>query len=55
MTITFEGVSVVPMDSERVVDGQTVVVEGDRIRWIGPEAEAKIPAGAQRVACVGST
>jgi hypothetical protein len=45
----FEGVSVVPMDSDRVIDGQTVVVEGDRITWMGPEAEAQVPPGAQRV------
>jgi amidohydrolase family protein len=49
MTITFEDVSVVPMDSERVAGGQTVVVDGDRITWIGPAAQARIPSGAQRV------
>jgi imidazolonepropionase-like amidohydrolase len=50
VAIAFEGVSVIPMDTERVVGGQTVVVDGDRISWIGPEAEAQLPAGAQRVA-----
>jgi hypothetical protein len=49
MTTTFEGVSIVPMDSERIVDGQTVIVEGDQITWIGPEADAVIPSGAQRI------
>src|SRR5262245_36345050 len=49
MPTTFEGVSVVPMDRERVVDRQTVVVDGDRIAWIGPEAGARIPAGSQRI------
>lgn len=49
MTLTFEGVSIVPMDSERVVEGQTVVVDGDRISWIGSEDEARVPSGAQRV------
>src|SRR3954468_14655055 len=49
MTIAFEGVSVVPMDTERVIDRQTVVVEDDRIAWIGPDAEATVPADAQRV------
>ncbi|HSS67077.1 MAG TPA: amidohydrolase family protein [Nocardioidaceae bacterium] len=49
MTTIFAGVSVVPMDSERVVEGQTVIVEGDRISWIGPDADAQISAGARRV------
>jgi hypothetical protein len=37
------------MDTERVIEGQTVVVDGDRISWIGSDAEAQIPSGAQRV------
>jgi Amidohydrolase family len=49
MAIVFEGVSVVPMDSERVLDGHTVIIEDDRIAWIGPAAEAKVPVDAQRV------
>jgi imidazolonepropionase-like amidohydrolase len=49
MTIAFEGVSVVPMDSERVLADQTVVVDGDRISWIGAAATADVPADAQRV------
>ena len=49
MTIVFDGVSVVPMDSERVVADQAVVVDGDRITWIGPVGQAEIPSGAVRV------
>jgi amidohydrolase family protein len=49
MTIAFEGVSVVPMDSERVLADQTVVVDGDRISWTGDAAAAHVPADAQRV------
>jgi imidazolonepropionase-like amidohydrolase len=49
MTTAFEGVSIVPMDSERVVADQTVLVEGDRISWIGPAANAPIPRAANRV------
>ena len=49
MTFVFEGVSVAQMDSERVVDSQTVVVEGERIVWIGPEDGARVPSGAVRI------
>ncbi|HSS68558.1 MAG TPA: hypothetical protein VLK34_08395, partial [Nocardioidaceae bacterium] len=49
MTTAFENVSVVPMDSERVLADQTVVADGDRISWIGPTAEAEVPADAERI------
>jgi hypothetical protein len=49
MTIAFEGVSVVPMDREQVLQNQTVIVDGDRISWVGPETEAEIPATAERI------
>lgn len=42
-------VSVVPMDSERVLTGQTVVIRGDRIVSVGPAGRASIPAGARRI------
>src|ERR671914_2398149 len=47
--VAFEGVTVVPMDSERRVEHQTVIVEDDRIGWVGPVADAQIPVGAQRI------
>lgn len=43
----FAGVNVVPMDGERVLYGQTVLVEGDRVAAIGPVAEVAIPEGAR--------
>ncbi len=49
MSVAFEDVSVVPMDAEHVVHGQTVVVEDDRITWVGPATDAHVPAGAQRI------
>ncbi len=49
----FIDVNVVPMDSERVLTGQTVVVEGDRILSVGPSAKATIPRGATRIAAKG--
>ncbi|HYH79949.1 MAG TPA: amidohydrolase family protein [Longimicrobium sp.] len=49
-TITaFVGVSVVPMDTERVLGNQTVVVRGDRIVQVGPAASVRVPEGARRV------
>src|SRR5207247_5727403 len=45
----FVGVSVVPMDRERVLEGQTVVVRGGRVVGIGPVATTAVPTGAIRV------
>lgn len=49
-TVTvFVGVSVVPMDSERILADQTVVVRGDRIVEVGPARSVRVPEGARRV------
>jgi imidazolonepropionase-like amidohydrolase len=47
--IVFTDVAVVPMDRERVLEGQHVVVRGDRITAIGPAATVRVPTGARRV------
>ncbi len=44
--IAFVGVNVVPMDSERVVENQTVLVENGHIAALGPAGEVEIPEGA---------
>jgi imidazolonepropionase-like amidohydrolase len=44
--VAFTHVTVVPMTSERELPDQTVVVEGTRIRAVGPAASTTIPAGA---------
>lgn len=44
--IAFVGVDVVPMDSERILDEQTVLVRGDRIAAMGPTGTLTVPAGA---------
>jgi imidazolonepropionase-like amidohydrolase len=49
MTVAFVDVTVIPMDSERALPGQTVLVKGDRIVEITPSAQAKVPADAQRI------
>ncbi len=49
----FLGVNVVPMDEERVVSDQTVLVLGDRIVAIGNADEVSVPAGAERIVAQG--
>jgi len=45
-TVAFVGVNVVPMDEERVIGDQTVLVTDDRIIRIGPAGEVEVPDGA---------
>jgi hypothetical protein len=45
-TYAITNVTVVPMDRERLIPGQTVIVRGGRITAIGPAARTKVPAGA---------
>jgi hypothetical protein len=48
-TVAFVNVSVLPMDRDRVLAGQTVVVRDGRIAEIGPVASVSVPADAQRI------
>jgi len=48
-TYAFMEVNVLPMDSERVLRGQTVVVADGRIAALGPSASTRVPDGATRV------
>jgi imidazolonepropionase-like amidohydrolase len=45
----FVGVSVVPMDTERVLPHQTVLVAGGRITALGPDGKVRVPPRATRV------
>jgi imidazolonepropionase-like amidohydrolase len=47
--VAIVNVSVVPMDREHVLVGQTVVVAGGRISAIGPASTVTVPAGAVRI------
>ena len=47
--VAFVDVNVIPMDRERVLERQTVVVRDGRIASIEPAANARIPGGALRV------
>ena len=48
-TVAFVNVTVIPMDSERVLEGQTVVVRGERIVTVGPADEVEVPDDAMRI------
>jgi len=45
----FEDVNLVPMDRERVLEHQTVVVRGDRIVQVGARDSVRIPEAARRI------
>jgi imidazolonepropionase-like amidohydrolase len=45
----FVNVTVIPLDRERTLDRQTVVVRGERIVAMGPANNTAIPAGATRI------
>jgi imidazolonepropionase-like amidohydrolase len=47
--VAFIDVNVIPMDRQRVVAGQTVIVRGDRIEAVGPTPRTGVPAGAIRI------
>jgi imidazolonepropionase-like amidohydrolase len=51
--LAFVDVTVVPMDGERVVPGQTVIVRGARIEQWGPSGAVSIPHGATRIEARG--
>src|SRR6476661_6704001 len=45
----FEDVNVVPMDRERVLEAQTVVIRGGRIAEVGARGSVPIPETARRI------
>ncbi len=47
--IAFVNVNVVPMDSERILENQTVIIQDDEIVRIGPAADVQIPKQALRI------
>jgi imidazolonepropionase-like amidohydrolase len=47
--VAFVNVTVVPMDRERLLEGQTVIVRDGRIASVEPATRARIPSGATRV------
>ncbi|MGQ0701518.1 MAG: amidohydrolase family protein, partial [Gemmatimonadales bacterium] len=51
--IAFVNVNVIPMDRQRVLPRQTVVIQGDKIAALGPAGTVRIPAGATRIEGTG--
>ena len=47
--VAFVDVTVVPMDSERLLPHQTVVVSGGRVLAVGPVDTTRVPSGAVRI------
>ena len=47
--VAFVNVNVVPMDSDRILNEQTVLVRGESIVGIGPASKLKVPGGALRI------
>ena len=48
-TLAIEHVTVLPMDRDTALADHTILVSGDRIGWLGPSRDARVPAGARRV------
>ena len=48
-SVVFENVTIIPMDSERVLEGHTVIIENHRIADIGPSRDLEVPADAHIV------
>jgi len=45
-SVVFLNVSVVPMDAERILENQTVIVRGEKIDLVGPSNTSQVPSGA---------
>lgn len=52
-TTAFIGVNVIPMDRERVITNQTVIVENGVIKTIGDASKVKVPKNAVRIEAAG--
>src|SRR5688572_29662960 len=48
-TVAFVDVTVIPMDRERTIERQTVIVRDGRIEAIGPVALTQVPPGFTRI------
>lgn len=51
--VAFVNVNVIPMDRDRVIERQTVIVLDGRIAAMGPAASVAVPAGARRIEAGG--
>jgi imidazolonepropionase-like amidohydrolase len=46
-TVAIVDVNIIPMDSEQVLEGQTLIVEDELITEVGPKEDIKIPENAE--------
>lgn len=53
-TVAFVGVNVVPMDRERIIEQQTVIIKDGSIAEIGPVSKLKVPSDALQIDGHGS-
>src|SRR5688572_15499603 len=51
--IAFENVTVIPMDRDRILERQTVIVRDGRIAQIGPAGKVAAPEGATKIPAAG--
>ena len=49
VTLAIRDVTVIPMDRERAIPGQTVLIAGERIVRIGPSGDTPVPPGTRIV------
>src|SRR5687767_4914407 len=52
-TVAFVNVNVIPMDRDRLLSNQTVIVRNGVISEIGDAKRVKVPKDAQRIDCTG--
>jgi len=53
--VAFRNARIVTMDGDRVLENGTIIVEGNRIKALGPAAEVQVPEGAFVVDAAGKT
>ena len=53
--VAFTGGRVVTMKGDEVIEDGVVLVEGNRLKAVGPRASVQVPAGAKIIDATGKT
>ena len=53
--VAYRGARLITMKGDEVIEGGTILVDGDRIAAVGPDASVNVPAGARTVDLAGRT